>query len=155
MRLLLRTTREVSSTEAGQELLPEAQRNLEALSTAYGPMQMRAKAQQRPLTFAHFYLPSVHEGFARTHPKMSIRLQEQPAGRITEIVTSGEAEFGVTLLGAQPRDLEFKAIRREPYVLTVAPELRLARQKTGVRDDLPSEFFLRINTQSTNRQIDG
>ena len=159
MRLLLRTTREVSLTEAGQELLPVARRNLEALSTAYGAMQMQAKAQQQTLTFAclptfaHFYLPSVLEGFARTHPKMAIRLQEQPAGRITEIVTSGEAEFGVTLLGAQPWDLEFTAIRREPYVLLVGPDHRLAGQKTVVRDDLASELFVRINTQSTNRQM--
>ena len=117
-RLLLRTTREVSLTEAGQEFLPIARRNLEALSTAYSAVQTKARAQQQTLTFAclptiaHFYLPRVLEAFAISHPYISIRLQEQPADRVRELVISGEAEFGVILTGVQRWDLEFKEVRR-------------------------------------------
>ncbi|MDG1863728.1 MAG: LysR family transcriptional regulator [Yoonia sp.] len=159
VRLLLRTTREVSLTQAGQDLLPLARRNLDGLSTAYGAMQMKAKAQRKTLTFAclptiaHFYLPPIMNAFARDHPKITLRLQELPAGRITELVTAGEAEFGVTLTGAQPWDLEFKPIRQEPYVLLVGPKHRLAKRTTVARADLAGELFVRINTQSTNRQM--
>lgn len=104
-------------------------------------------------TIAHFYLPPILDAFARDHPKITIRLQELPAGRITELVTSGEAEFGVTLTGAQPWDLEFKPIRQEPYVLLVGPKHRLAKQTTVARADLAGELLVRINTQSTNRQM--
>ena len=44
-RLLLRTTRAVSLTEAGQEFLPIARRKLEALSTAYSALHTKARAQ--------------------------------------------------------------------------------------------------------------
>jgi|TARA_B110000503_G_scaffold143389_1_gene244555 DNA-binding transcriptional LysR family regulator len=158
-RLFLRTTREVSLTEAGQQFLPMAQRNLEGLSTAYEALQMQARVQQETLTFAclptiaHYYLPPVLDSFVKTYPKIGIRLQEQPAGRVTELVISGEAEFGVILAGARRWDLEFKQVRREPYNLLVSPNHRLAEQKTVCLADLAGERFVRINTQSTNRQM--
>jgi DNA-binding transcriptional LysR family regulator len=159
IRLLIRTTRQVSLTAAGQELLPLARRNLEAISSAYGAVQMKAKAQLQTLTFAclptiaHYYLPPILDRFAQAHPNMSLRLQEHPVGRITELVASGEAEFGVTLIGAQPWDLEFTKIRQEPYCLLVGLDHRLASQTSVVRADLAGERFVRINTQSTNRQM--
>ena len=158
-RLLLRTTREVSLTEAGQEFLPIARRNLEALSTAYSAVQTKARAQQQTLTFAclptiaHFYLPRVLEAFAISHPDISIRLQEQPADRVRELVISGEAEFGVILTGVQRWDLEFKEVRREDYHLLVGPNHPLAKQSSVSLADLGGERFVRINTQSTNRQM--
>ena len=158
-RLLLRTTREVSLTEAGQEFLPIARRNLEALSTAYSAVQTKARAQQQTLTFAclptiaHFYLPRVLEAFAISHPDLSIRLQEQPADRVRELVISGEAEFGVILTGVQRWDLEFKEVRREDYHLLVGPNHPLAKQSSVSLADLAGERFVRINTQSTNRQM--
>ncbi|MEJ6503835.1 MAG: LysR family transcriptional regulator [Rhodobacter sp.] len=158
-RLLLRTTREVSLTEAGQEFLPIARRNLEALSTAYSAVQTKARAQQQTLTFAclptiaHFYLPRVLEAFAISHPYISIRLQEQPADRVRELVISGEAEFGVILTGVQRWDLEFKEVRREDYHLLVGPNHPLAKQSSVSLADLAGERFVRINTQSTNRQM--
>lgn len=158
-RLLLRTTREVSLTEAGQEFLPIARRNLEALSTAYSAVQTKARAQQQTLTFAclptiaHFYLPCVLEAFAISHPYISIRLQEQPAYRVRELVISGEAEFGVILTGVQRWDLEFKEVRREDYHLLVGPNHPLAKQSSVSLADLAGERFVRINTQSTNRQM--
>ena len=158
-RLLLRTTREVSLTEAGQGFLPIARRNLEALSTAYSAVQTKARAQQQTLTFAclptiaHFYLPRVLEAFAISHPYISIRLQEQPADRVRELVISGEAEFGVILTGVQRWDLEFKEVRREDYHLLVGPNHPLAKQSSVSLADLAGERFVRINTQSTNRQM--
>ena len=158
-RLLLRTTREVSLTEAGQEFLPIARRNLEALSTAYSAVQTKARAQQQTLTFAclptiaHFYLPRVLEAFVISQPYISIRLQEQPADRVRELVISGEAEFGVILTGVQRWDLEFKEVRREDYHLLVGPNHPLAKQSSVSLADLAGERFVRINTQSTNRQM--
>jgi DNA-binding transcriptional LysR family regulator len=159
MRLLLRTTREVSLTAAGQDLLPVARRSFEALANAYDAVQMQGREQRQKLTFAclptiaHFYLPSLLDAFSEAHPKITLRIQDQPAGRITELVLSGEAEFGVTLTAAQPWDLEFSPIRRESYNLLVGPGHRLAKQRSVLRSDLVGERFVRINTQSTNRKM--
>ena len=159
MRLLLRTTREVSLTEAGQDLLPVARRSFESLSTAYDAVQLKGKEQRLKLAFAclptvaHFYLPPLLDAFAKAHPKIEVRMQDQPAGRITELVMAGEVEFGVTLTAVQPWDLEFSPIRREPYNLLVGPNHKLAKRKSITRNDLIGERFVRINTQSTNRQM--
>lgn len=159
MRLLLRTTREVSLTAAGQDLLPVARRSFEALAAAYGGVQMQGRAQRQKLAFAclptvaHLYLPALLDEFARAHPGIALQLQDQPAGRITELVLAGDVEFGVTLTGAQPWDLEFAPIRHEPYNLLVGPDHRLAAQASVTRGDLAGERFVRINTQSTNRQM--
>lgn len=159
IQLLLRTTREVSLTAAGQELLPVAPRSFENLAMAYSAVQTRGQAQRYKLAFAclptvaHFYLPSLLDRFACANPKLTIQMQDQPASRITELVLEGAVEFGVTLIGALPWDLEFSAIRREPYFVLVGPKHRLAAQKSVTRDDLAGERFVRINTQSTNRRM--
>jgi DNA-binding transcriptional LysR family regulator len=120
---------------------------------------MQGREQRQKLAFAclptvaHFYLPDLMDAFANEHPKIAIRMQDQPAGRITELVLSGEVEFGVTLTAAQPWDLEFAPIRRESYNLLVGPKHRLARKSSITRADLAGERFVRINTQSTNRKM--
>jgi DNA-binding transcriptional LysR family regulator len=159
MQLLLRTTRSVSLTAAGQELLPVARRSFEGLSAAYDAVQMRGQSQRQKVAFAclptvaHFYLPALLDRFAQDHPKIALRVQDQPAGRISELVRTGEVEFGVTLTGAQPWDLEFLTIRRESYNVLVGPRHRLASKTSVTRADLAGERFVRINTQSTNRQM--
>ena len=136
-----------------------ALRSFETLAAAYDAVQMQGQAQRQQVAFAclptvaHFYLPALLDRFALDYPKIAIRLQDQPAGRITELVRAGDVEFGVTLTAAQPWDLEFEPIRRESYNVLVGPGHRLAGKASVTRADLAGERFVRINTQSTNRQM--
>ena len=82
---------------------------------------MKGKKQRLKLAFAclptvaHFYLPPLLDAFAKANPKIKVRMQGQPAGRIIKLVMAGEVEFDVTLTAVQPWNLEYTPISREPY----------------------------------------
>lgn len=158
-RLLTRTSREVTLTKAGQILLPQVREQLMALSSLYGAMRQESSLAQRRITFAclptvsQYYLPPILALFARDRPGIGLTLIDQPAGRIPTLVHDGEAEFGITILGAGAWDLESEHLYSEPYVLLVPPGHRLAERASVTRADLIGEPMVRIRTQSTNRQL--
>ena len=158
-RLLVRTSREVSLTKAGQTLLPQVRQQLEALSGLYGAVRDSGREARKRLVFAclptiaGYYLPDIMRAFAERHQGFQVVLLDQPAGRIMELVQEGEAEFGITITGANPWDIEVEHLCTEPYVLLVNPHHRLARQPSVSREDLIGEPLVRIRTQTTNRQL--
>ncbi len=159
VQLLLRTTREVSLTEAGQDLLPQVRRHLNELATLYGDMREAGRTKQETVVFAclptiaNYHLPSVLHRFAGSFPEIAIQLHDQPVGRILDLVQSGEVEFGITIAGAMHPDLEVRSICTEPYILLVPHDHPLAARRTISRKDLIGAPMARITTQSTNRQL--
>lgn len=159
VQLLIRSTRDVLLTKEGQALLPQVRRNLALLSEAYDGLRKRSHAKQDRLalaclpTIANYYLPGILRQFCEEWPDVSIQLHDQPMGRIYELVQAGEVEFGISIMGAKHWDLDIREIFTEPYVLLVHRDHPLARQKTVTRADLAGQPFVRINTQSTNRQL--
>lgn len=158
-RLLIRSAREVTLTKAGQLLLPQVREQLMALSALYGAVRNESTLAHRRIAFAclptvsQYYLPPILARFARERPAIGLALIDQPAGRIPSLVQEGEAEFGVTILGARAWDLEAEHLFSEPYVLLVAPTHKLAQRESVTREDLIGEPLVRIRTQSTNRQL--
>lgn len=158
-RLLVRTSRDVSLTKAGQALLPQVRQQLEALSELYGSIRDSGRIARRCMSFAclptiaGFYLPKLMRTFAELHHGFQVVLLDQPAGRIMDLVQEGEAEFGITIIGANPWDIEVEHLCREAYVLLVHHHHRLAQRAGVTRDDLVGEPMVRIRTQTTNRQL--
>lgn len=158
-RLLARTSREVTLTKSGQALVPQVKRHLEQLSELYGSLREEGRHTSRRLAFAclptisHYYLPEILMQFSRKYSEIQIVLQDQPAGRILDIVKDGEVEFGVTIVGARHWDLEVQRLCTEPYVLLVSRDHPLAGRGTIRREDLVGQAFVRIRTQSINRTL--
>ncbi|HKJ63733.1 MAG TPA: LysR family transcriptional regulator, partial [Hyphomicrobiales bacterium] len=159
VQLLVRSTRDVLLTKEGQALLPQVQRNLALLSEAYDGLRKRGRTNQERLAFAclptiaNYYLPTVLRQFSEECPGIAIHLHDQPVGRIYELVQAGEVEFGISVIGAKHWDLDIREIFKEAYVLLVHRSHPLANQKTVALADLDGQHFVRINTQSTNRQL--
>jgi DNA-binding transcriptional LysR family regulator len=159
VQLLIRSTRDVLLTKEGQALLPQVRRNLTLLSEAYDGLRKRSRSKQDRLalaclpTIANYYLPAILKQFCEEWPNIAVQLHDQPMGRIYELVQAGEVEFGISIIGAKHWDLDIREIFTEPYVLLVCRDHPLARQKTVTRADLAGQPFVRINTQSTNRQL--
>jgi DNA-binding transcriptional LysR family regulator len=159
VRLLVRTTRDVSLTEVGQALLPKVRRHLSQLSEIYGDLRKEGRRRQQRLVFAclptvaHYYLPAILDQFARSWPDVAIQLHDQPVARIAELVQAGEVEFGITIAGAGHWDLDIRPIYTEPYILLVHRDHPLAGRNSVTRADLEGQPFVRINTQSKNRQL--
>ncbi len=159
VQLLIRSTRDVLLTKEGQALLTQVQRNLAHLSEAYEGIRKRGIAKQERLAFAclptiaNYYLPTILRQFSAECPDIAIQLYDQPFARIYELVQAGEVEFGISIIGAKRWDLDIREIFNEPYVVLVRRDHPLARQKTVTRADLAGQPFVRINTQSSNRQL--
>ncbi len=159
VQLLVRSTRDVSLTREGQALLPQIQRNLTNISEAYGSLRKRGHAQQERLAFAclptiaTYYLPDILRQFSAAHPDLTVHLQDQPFGRIYELVQAGEVEFGISIVGAKHWDLDIRALATEPYVLLVRHDHPLAQRDSVTLADLAGQPFVRINSQSSNRQL--
>ena len=159
MQLLVRSTRDVLLTKEGQALLPQVRRNLALLSEAYDGLRKRSHSQQDRLalaclpTIANYYLPRILRQFCEEWPNIAVQLHDQPMGRIYELVQAGEVEFGISIIGAKHWDLDIREIFTEPYVLLVHRDHPLARQTNVTRADLVGQPFVRISTQSTNRQL--
>jgi DNA-binding transcriptional LysR family regulator len=158
-RLLVRTSREVSLTMAGQALLPQVRGRLETLAELYGAVRDSGREAMRKVVFASvptiagYYLAGLMRTFSEANQGLSIILLDQPAAAVVSTVQRGEAEFGITITGATPWDVQTEYLCTEPYVLLVNRHHKLAERKTVRREDLLGEPLVRIRTQSTNRQL--
>ena len=157
--LLIRSSREVSLSPAGQELLPNARRLLKELADCYAAMRVRSGSTREQVAFAclptiaHSRIPPVLARFAERYADAAVRLRDIPVAQIAERVRSGEVEFGVTIVTAHLPDLRSRALFSEPYVLLLPAEHPLAAQDSVARTDLDGQAMVRIATQSKNRQL--
>lgn len=159
--LLTRSSREVSLTGAGQDLLSDARRLLKELGDSYMAVRARARRRRQQLSFAclptiaHTLMPAVLHAFAERTPEVELTMYDIPAHRIAELVQSGDAEFGITIVSAQLPDLRVRALFDEPYELLMPAGHRLAAAEAVSQADLTGVAMARIMTQSKNRQLVG
>jgi len=159
VQLLIRTTREVSLTKAGQALLPEVQRHLAQLADLYAETRDHSRQTLERVSFAcvptvaHYYLPEILRRFSASQPGITINLHDLPMAQVSELVRSGDVEFGISLVGAGHWDLDTRPICTEPYILLVHRDHPLANRGEVSRADLVGQPFVRIRTQSSNRQL--
>jgi DNA-binding transcriptional LysR family regulator len=159
VQLLVRTTREVTLTKAGQALLPEVQSHLAHLADLYSDIRDQSRQKLERVSFAcvptvaHYYLPEILRRFSASQPGITINLYDVPVAQILELVRSGDVEFGISLIGAGQWDLDTRPICNEPYILLVHRDHPLANRGEVSRADLVGQPFVRIRTQSSNRQL--
>ena len=158
-RLVERTTRRVSLTDAGQQFLAHAQAIMEELERAYHGIEACAVARTGQVTVAcvptvaNHLLPSVLKHFARDNPAVRVKIIDESAQTVLRCVIEGHADFGLNFLGSQEADLEFTPIRAEHYVLVVPVHHPLAQHKTVTCRALESERLVSVSSSSGNRLL--
>ncbi len=157
VKLLSRTTRQVTLTVAGLELLPRAQRAVDELGASLDGLRAVARGRQERVaigclpTIANHHLPRVLDAFERLHPGVGLRVYDNSASEIAERVRSGEAEFGITIVSAEHWDLEIRPILKEPFVLVCPATHRFAGAASVAWGDLADVPLIRISQQTGNR----
>ena len=157
--LLIRSSREVSLTASGHGLLPDARRLMKELQQVYDAVRRESRWTRRRLSFAclptvaNSVLPKVLDAFGRDHPEIAFEIMDVPVARIAELVRSGTAEFGLTIVSAELSDLRVRALLEEEYSLLVPAHHPLAAAGVVTRPDLVGATMVRISTQSKNRQL--
>jgi DNA-binding transcriptional LysR family regulator len=159
VKLLTRTTRQVALTPAGQELLPKAKRMIEDIAVSYEQLRRQGRERQERLaigclpTIATYYLPRILKALSAKFPDVTVRVYDNSASEIAELVQSRDAEFGITVISANRWDLEFKPLLKEPYVLLCPADHPLAGRASVNWSEFEGLPLVRISPQTANRAI--
>lgn len=158
--LLDRGTRRVVLTETGRAFLPRARQVLETLEESL--LGIRAAAARRAGTVtvaciptaAYYFLPATLAAFALRLPEIRVRVMDLSAEGVTEAVAGGGTDFGVGMAGVPHPDVEFRPLRKDPFVLACRHDHRLAaaRGALGWRE-LATERLVGVSRRSGNRSL--
>ncbi len=112
--LFTRTSRGLTPTVFGRELLPHAERTLEAARAARAAVEGLRDGTGGPLSFASvptigtYVLPGVLRDLVLRHPGVALSMRSGHSEEVLELVRSGQVELGVVRSIAHPE------IRSEP-----------------------------------------
>jgi DNA-binding transcriptional LysR family regulator len=157
--LLTRTTRHVALTPAGNELLPRARRLMEELNESFAQLRTQGTTRQETLaigclpTIATHYLPPILKEFIKTHPAVTVRIYDNSALEIAELVQAGTAELGLTIVSTHLRGLDVRPLLREPFVLLCPAGHPFAKQKSLTWAELAGTPLIRVSPQTGNRLL--
>jgi len=159
VKLLTRTTRQVTLSPAGLELLPKARRILDEIETSFESLRQGGSHRQERIaigclpTIAHHYLPRLLQQFSARYPDMTVKIHDNSATEIADLVQSGAAEFGITIVSANRVDLDIRPLLKEPFVLVCPATHAFARQKAVNWSELGGTPLVRISPQAGNRAL--
>jgi DNA-binding transcriptional LysR family regulator len=159
VRLLDRTTRKVRLTAVGRDFLPQARRLIEELEQALtGLRDMAARGAGQVTvacvpTAALQVLPPVICDYSAKHPDNRIRILDVHANEVLQAVQGGEAEFGLTLSGADAPEIEAEPLFDDPFVLACRADHVLAKKKTVKWAELAQHRVITVGRLSGNRAL--
>jgi DNA-binding transcriptional LysR family regulator len=159
LKLFVRTTRQVTLTDAGAQLLPNAQRMVGELAASFEDLRQKGREKQERIavcflpTLAVHYLPALLSHFRMTHPTVSVRIYDNSATEICDLVRNGTAEFGLTLASDTHPDLEVKPLMKEAFVLLCPETHPIAKGGQVNWSDLAGIPLVRTSRQAGNRLL--
>jgi len=159
LKLFARTTREVTLTRAGIEFLPKAQKALAELEQSFDDLKQQGAKRRERLdiaclpAFAVNYLPPILSKFHKLQPRVQIRIFETPSAAIAELVQTGEAEFGLSVVQTNRWDLEVEAISASPLALTCPSRHPLAKKRSVGWAELRGLPLIRVGSKTAIRPM--
>lgn len=159
VRLLDRTTRKVRLTAVGRDFLPQARRLIEELEQSLGGLRDMAARGAGQVTVACVptaalqVLPPVIRAYSAKHPDNRIRILDVHANEVLQAVQGGEAEFGLTLSGADAPEIEAEPLFDDPFVLACRADHPLAKRKTVKWAELAQNRVITVGRLSGNRAL--
>jgi LysR family transcriptional regulator, transcription activator of glutamate synthase operon len=156
--LFVRSTRRVSLTEAGELLLPRAQRVMAELDDARAELEqltglMRGSVRIGALPLAPLDLPGMLAEFRRRHPGVSVYMHEETLGGMLAKIRSDELDLGFAFADQQTAgpDVEFELLFEEELVAVAAPSHRLAGRRRLALKTLAGEPLIGFRRDSALR----
>lgn len=159
LRLLARSTRQVTLTPAGLDLVARARLPVETLTAAMAELRAGAGAGQQSVaigclpTIAVHHVPQLLRDFALSHPGVTVKVFDNSATEIAERVARGEAEFGITIVSASRWDLDIVPLLTEAFVLACPAGHAFARRPHIAWSDLEGAPLVRVAPHTGNRAL--
>ncbi len=104
-------------------------------------------------TATHKVLPRVIKRFRADGENARVRISDLSAGDVTDAVAAGEADFGITFVGAQEPGLDFKVLMDDAFILAVHRDDPLASRKSVAWAEVDAERFIAVWKGSGNRML--
>lgn len=143
--LFRRHPRGVALTDAGRLFQAEALRMLQDMDAMKQRMTRVAKGQAGRLAVgftssaaAHRFMPDALREFRRAYPDVELQLREDNAAELTEALATGRLHCGLLRVPvARPEGLLFETLLREPVLVAMPSDHRLARGRDKDSRALP------------------
>ncbi len=157
--LFHRAGRHIHLTEIGTALVPLA-RDLvnhaaqvhEAVAALHGEVIGVLKIACST-TAGHSRLPRLIARFIEKYPAVQVVGQLVRREMALQMVTTGEAQIGISSLYEPSKDLDYRPFIADPIVLIVPPNHKWARQSLITLDELPHSSFVRHELNAGTLQI--
>jgi len=143
--LFRRHPRGVALTDAGRLFQAEALRMLQGMESMKQRMTRVAKGQAGTLAVgftssaaAHRFMPEALREFRRAYPDVELQLREDNAAELTEALAANRLHCGLLRVPvARPEGLLFETLLREPVLVAMPSDHRLARGRDKDSRPLP------------------
>lgn len=156
--LVERTTRRVSFTPLGQDLVRRTALLLQQLDEAVVDVGRCARGESGRIslacvtTVAYAVLPPVLQAFRARYPQVRLHLRDDTGQRVMQAVLAREAEFGIGVLGHPASELHTQPCANDPYVVAFRPGHPLAAQTRVRWKELHRWRVVALRPTSANRQ---
>jgi DNA-binding transcriptional LysR family regulator len=159
VRLFHRTTRKVDLTAVGREFSRRATELLDGLEESLLGIRDVAARVTGEVTITcmpsavRFFLPDILKEYHRRYPGILVRVIDQGANDGIATVLRSEADFGLTYIGSQERQLDFEPMLKEPFVLACKRDHPLAGRRKVKWADLAPYDYMSVTQASGNRLL--
>jgi LysR family transcriptional regulator, benzoate and cis,cis-muconate-responsive activator of ben and cat genes len=146
--LLLRSTRQVLLTPAGEMLLAEGRAILAAADGTLSRVQAAARGEHSSLSIASLgpvpgaLLAPLLSTFSGRHPQVRIDVRALEFSEMLSGLRTGKADVAFLYAPLNEDDLDVTPLLAEPRMAVVPHDHRLAKRKALVAEDLRGETFV-------------
>ncbi len=157
--LFERTTRSVTLTTVGRVFARSAEQLLDDLDVALLGIRDVASSRLGHVTIAcvpsvaYYFLPNLIASYHRQFPRIRVKLIDSSANEVLGAVLSGEADFGVSFMGSQEPEIEFRVLLQERFVAACRRDHPLARKKRVTWSELYEHDYVSVDKTSGNRLL--
>lgn len=159
VRLFERTTRSVTLTTIGRVFASSAEQLLDDLDVALLGIRDISSSRLGHVTIAcvpsvaYYFLTKVIANYRRRFPRIRVRLLDASANEVLGAVISGEADFGVSFMGSQEPEIEFKLLLQDRFVAACRRDHPLASKKRVTWSELYEHEYVSVDKTSGNRLL--
>jgi DNA-binding transcriptional LysR family regulator len=159
VKLFERTTRRVQLTNVGQTFLVNVRTALDSLEDAVLGVADLAAHRTGTVTLAcvpsavWYFLPDVLTRFSARFPRIRVRVHDESAQDVLNLVLGGEADFGINFTGAENPEIVFEPIYVESYVLAMRRDHPLATRSSLSWKETVDERYISVAKSSGNRSV--
>lgn len=154
-----RTSRTLTETALGRELLPVARRTVEQLDASLFASANLREPRWVDITIASIptaavrILPQAVRQFMRDNEQVRIRILDGSAVETIDLIARGQAEFGLSIESLMPPGLRFERLNDDVYGVACHQTHRLAECETVSWSALGDETLILVHRESRNRTL--